>query len=374
MEKAKKASFKSCLLGMILCGIVAVVLLAVAAPSLVKLMQGPEKLDYLVYDENQEGGGISGKYVEGTVYYIYDWYCETTKGSSQVSREYIIDADATYYMGMLVPASGMDKAEALYEASCNYSDGTGDENAVYEAQYIVRGTIRPMPSDSQELYYAYLEDCGLTSEEQSYFLPYYLEVGKVGNLSVFTTWGLVLLGVIMLIVTVVIILRLTSGSYQKEISAYITASGNTEMARAQVKSFFDATEGQGAVRCTQEFISAQSGANTMFRKAEELVWVYKKVVTHKRNFITVGHTYYLMLGFLDGKQYSVTMKNEAAVDTEMNRLGAIYPRALVGYSDELDALYANNRAAFLQYRYYGNGEQSAAADPYGAQMSGNTEG
>lgn len=371
MEKAKKASFKASLVGLILLGIIAVVLLAVAVPGLVKLVQGPEDLDNLVYDESLEDGGISGKYVEGTVYYIYDWYCETTKGSSQVSREYIIDADATYYMGMLVKKSGMDKAEALYEASYNYSDGTGDENAVYEAQYIVRGTILPMPSDSRELYYEYLEECGLTSEEQSYFLPYYLEVGKVGNLSVFTTWGLALLGGIMLIVVVVIILRITSGSYQKEIKAYITASGNTEMARAHVNAFFDATEGQGAVRCTQEFISAQSGANTMFRKAEELVWGYKKIITHKRNFITVGRTYYLMLGFLDGKQYSITMKNEAAVDAEMNRLSAIYPRALFAYSDELNALYLNNRNAFLQYRYYGNGEQSAA-DPYGAQTSETT--
>lgn len=357
MEKARKQSFKKLLPLMILLGIAAVALLALSVPGVIKMIQGPEDMDYLEYDESQSDGGFSGKYVEGTVYFIYDYYCETTKGSSLISREYIIDADNTYYMGMLVKKSGIDEAETLYEACYEYMSGTADENAVYAAEYTVRGTIHAMPSDSEELYYEYLDYCGLSSEDQEMFLPYYLEVGAVGSFSVTATIIMLLIAILLIVAIIVLIVRWANGGYQKEISAYLAANGNSEMARAHVNAFFEATEGQGPIRCTQEFISAQDGAATMFRKAEDLVWVYKKTITHKRNFITVGHSYYLVLTFLDGKQHQILMKKEADADEQLQRLNEMYPRAVVGYSDELVKLFSQNREEFLRIRYYAAPEQ-----------------
>ncbi len=349
MKSLRKKSIKSIIPLFILFLIIGVVMEAVSLPSMLTSLEKP-----MDWEDVDFTGDIEGLYITGTVYCVYDCYCEETENGTPIGREYIIDADDYYYMGMCVDKKDFDEAEALMNAYWDYIDGYADVDEVFEHQYEVTGTITKIPSDSMKFYKEYINWYDYTEEEKEMFLPYYLEVGKVGGYTPGGAIALVVIGAIFILLAVLFLARALTGSYQKSIKKYIAASSSPDMAAEKVARFIQNTPETNNLRYNTEFICGQEGATTAFGETSKLVWVYLHTVTHKRYFITVGKSYTLMLGFKDGTRQSVTMKNEAAGKNHMLRLSELFPYVIYGYSAELERMFMKDMNAFLNLRYNQN--------------------
>ncbi len=354
MNSLKKKSLISSLPGIIICGVLALVFLWLSVPGLVKYLMGPADMETLDYE-----GDIDGKYVSGVLYCIYDSYAETKEDSVKlVSREYIIDAGDYYYMGMLVQKSDVDQAEALLNATYDYWAGDDPQGtALVEAMYVVEGTIHEMPDDSQRYYYQDVEN--YFEDPAEMFLPYYLEVGKIGNAVLSGLVVFFVLAIVFVALTAFFLIRVLTGANQKMIKQYIASSSNPAMAQGRVDTFLASAQNNDGLRYNDMFICGQNGATTIFVEAEKLVWAYQKTITHKRNFITVGHSYYLVLGLANGKRYEISMKNENATLQYLQDFTARYPKVIIGYTDDLDKVFRKDLNSFLKLKYMAAEQQTS---------------
>lgn len=348
MNELRKKSLKSNIIVIVLFIAVGIFLIGCVADSFITYLSKPQDLDELDFSQD-----LDGTYVTGTVYGIYDWYCETTEGAKTVSREYLIDGGSDYYMGMLVMAKDMDKAEALMEASYNYLDGADDGTDLEAAQYTVTGTIVKMPSDSVDLYQEYLEWDTMSPEDQEVFLPYYLEVGKIKGTAISGMWTFLAFGAICLAIGIYILVSVLTGKRQKAIKKYIAQSSNPDMTREKVEGFLTSTPYSHGLKLNRQYICGQCGGTTVFGESSQLLWAYQLTTTHKRNFITVGKTYELMLCFNDGKRYSVSMNGETDVQENLKQIADVCPHTIVGYTDELDKMFRKDLAGFRALKYDG---------------------
>ena len=176
MKKLKMRSLKSVILFVIIFWIVAGVVGSSVLPAVKNLFVKPISWDDVDFD-----GDIEGLYITGTVYGIYDWYCEETLDNRTTGKEYLIDADDKYYMGLHATYSDMDDANALMEASQDYLNGYDDGSDLEDAQYEITGVITKMPDDSLQFYHEYLEWSSMDADERELFLPYYINVDKIGG-------------------------------------------------------------------------------------------------------------------------------------------------------------------------------------------------
>lgn len=289
-------------------------------------------------------------YVSATIYGIYGCYCEETSDGNLVAREYVIDADDYYYMGMRAEYGDMDAADELEEASWEYFED-GDYTKLESYQYEVKGTINSMPSDSLRYYHEALEWSTLTSEEKEMYLPYYLEINTYGTAD---NGDLIIMGIlftIFFLMGLVPLLMALTGHYQKSIKQYIARSGNPEWTRQKIDAFIENTPEINSLRYNHEFICGQTGPTTTFGETSKLAWAYLQTTNHKRYFITVGHSYALMLGFADGHIQSIETPDEATVRQHLQNFEQFCPQAVLGYSDDLSRLFHNNLYGFLNLRY-----------------------
>lgn len=152
MNELKKKSLISSLLPLCILGAVTIFLMWDTVPAWLRWMYGPMDMGTVNFELEADG-----LYVETPLYGIYDYYCEEMLNGELSAREYIIDANDWYYMGLRVDEEDMEQSEALLEASYEYLYGDGDGTALEAAQYTVCGTIRRMPEDSLKLYKEYLD-------------------------------------------------------------------------------------------------------------------------------------------------------------------------------------------------------------------------
>ena len=318
-----------------------------AIPSLMTSLSEPVPLDSVDFD-----GDIEGLYVKGTIWGIYDYYCEETKNYDTVAREYIIDAGNSYYMGMRAERSDMTAADKLMDASWNYLDGYTDYEDLEKYQYEVTGTITKIPSDSLSYYYDFRNYVSEGDAElKAAFLPYYLDVNKAGK---FDKTGAIILSIAAVgffLWGCLLLYWIFSGHYQKSIQKYIQNSSSPDMAAEKVERFFQSVPEVKGLRYNNEFICGQEGGTTAFGETSKLVWVYLHTVTHKRYFVTISKSYSLMLGFIDGTRQSVTMKSEVIAQGQIQDLGNKFPHIICGYSKELDNMFCHKRPEFLNLRY-----------------------
>ncbi len=363
MQELKKKSLKSSLLGIIIAAAIFVAMIIAMWPSIGSLTKGAKDLweiDYATED-------LDGLYVKGILAFNYGAYCEETEGVDRVAMEYIIDAGDYHYMGMRVRVTQSEykQIEALDRVCESYSNETATEEDVMAAQFEISGTIHAMPSDSLNYYHNAVGYSSMTEEEKAQFLPYYLELGKVGNSMGSGLWVFAAIDAACLFYIIFVLVRAMNGSFQKSITKYIAASPNPEMTRQRVETFLASNEYVNGLKYNSQFITAQDGPKTIFGETSKLVWAYAYTVTHKRNFVTTGHSYYLVLGFTDGTKYQISMNTEQQAQDHLKNLAEAFPYLIVGYKDELDKMFKQkDKKAFLDLKYNPYMEQQAQNDPF----------
>ncbi len=341
MKMLKMQSFKSILLILLIAFGLGIGILAVAIPDAITLAQGPIPLEEVDFN-----GDFEGLYVTTTLPIIYDCYCEETSDNEIVSREYIIDADDVYYMGLRARNDDMNDADQLYDAYMAYLEGTDDGTRIYESQYEVTGIITKMPDDSEEFYYELVDWYG---EDRALFLPYYI------NVNILDSSTLVMYGILILIAFgfgIYFIVALATGRYQKEVKKYINSCPNAELATAKVENFLSTVPLEKGMRYNHEFICGNNNGTTIFGETSKVAWVYKHVTRQKLYYIiTIGKSYGIVLGFADGTRQMVSVKNEAVANEHLENLQKLCPKAVFGYSDDLNRMFNGNMAQFLSLRY-----------------------
>jgi hypothetical protein len=80
---------------------------------------------------------------------------------------------------------------------------------------------------------------------------------------------------------------------------------------------------------------------------DRLMWVYKKVTSHSVNFIPTGKSYELLMHDNFGKEYTLKM-SEQEVHATIEQINGHAPWAVVGFSDEIKALWYKQRDEFYQ--------------------------
>lgn len=359
MKKLKMKSLKYALLWAAIFWVFAGVIGFKSIPAALNVVKGP-----ISWDEVDFSGDIEGLYVTGTLYGIYDYYCEEVNEDNEtLSREYLIDADDEYYIAMRAEGDDdMAAADALMEACWAYMDGEDDGTLMEQAQYEITGVITAIPEDSMEFFYQYLEWDEMSAEDQEIFLPYYIDVNQAGSNSTSPTEGIIMavLSIVFLICGAVSLIWVVTGRYQKSIKKYLDQCPNEDVAREKVERFFETTEEVEGLRYNEEFISGQVGATTVFGEIDKIVWIYLDVTTHKRNFITVRTDYKIAIGFADGDRQFANAKNEESAKQHIQKLAELCPQAILGYSDELNKMFNKDLNGFLKLRYQAAEEANSA--------------
>lgn len=316
----------------------------------------PVTLDDLDY-----GGDIEGKTVTTKIYGIYGAYSETvsSKTNSVKSREYVIDAGGYHYMALKVRGGDLKKADALMEASFDYLDGKIETDALEPYQFEVTGTIEELPSKSLQYYHEFFDWYTLDDEMKESVLPYYVVAGEVAGMDTGTMWGLFIVGVTL---TGFGMFFLYSGltGYEKAIRKFLKTAPDSR-SDERVRDFLAHTEELHGLQIDRNYLFMLVGGSGFYLDIpDHVVWMYKRITSHRYNGIPTGKTYGVNISFADHKQREITVKNEQQADEVIQALANYCPRAIAGYSKDLDSLYQKNYAQFLDLRYNKNEQNTGS--------------
>lgn len=298
-------------------------------------------------EEVDFSGDIEGLYVTGTIYYIYDCYCEETEDDVVTRREYLIDADDYYYMALRADDADMAAADALMDASYAYYLGEDDGTGLAAAQYEVTGVIEKIPSATLEFYHDYLEWDTLDAESQEMFLPYYLRITDYESESA----SGIAISIPFFLGGGIFLIMVLSGFYQRTVKKYINASPSPELTREKVENFLETTPKTNGMRYNHEFICGSNIGVTIFGETAKVAWVYPHTTTHRVFMIPILKTHNIVFGFTDGTKQQADTKNQKTTEEHLQALQALCPKAVFGYSADLDKMFRKNLDEFLNLRY-----------------------
>lgn len=289
---------------------------------------------------------MDGVYVKDEIYFLYGQYAEEEEYRNNrrtgkiTGAQYLTDLDEIYYIGLFGHEKHLDTLEGMMDACRNYANGLiyADDVPVLS----VKGTMRAMDSQISRYYWSMADgDEGTISV----MLPYYLDMDHIGDRSLLTAWAMLALAVGLLALSVFVILSALTGKYQKKMLKTVDAMGDREAVLERLEQFYDTTEPVSGVRMGREFVYFQNGAGSVLMRPWDLVWAYQSTTQHRTNGIPTGKTYAAILRTMDGKQYSLSMK-EAEVKTLLEAIHQTLPGVVLGYDKELEQMYNKNRKAF----------------------------
>lgn len=339
-KELKMKSFKKNLPVILLLAALGIFFMAIYFDGIRVLLGGKQDLDSMTADQIEDG-----MYVEGTVYGIYDSYAytEQKKNGSPAkvtSMEYVIPIGEGEYMGLFAPEKYVDGCDELMQESWDYLDGVSEE---ITGQFRVKGTILEMESESLEYYMEYLKDYAdydnLTDAGKAAFLPYYLKIDHIGDSATGTFIAFMVISGILFLIVIWMIVKALTGGYQRKLLKYCRSNGIEE----KVEQFYRNTAPVEKIRIGREFIMGMQGAATVLFRAQELIWAYMQVTTHRRNFITVGKSYNVVLRTKDGATYNFAVKNEEAAQKVISEIQKVLPGTILGYDKDIEKTYKKNR-------------------------------
>ncbi|MBQ2705411.1 MAG: hypothetical protein IJF60_01210 [Agathobacter sp.] len=307
-----------------------------------RVSDGPTPLEEVDFS-----GDIDGLYVTGTIYYIYDCYCEETEDGVVTRREYVIDADDYYYMALRADDNDMQAADALCDASYAYYLGEDDGTQLAAAQYEVTGVIEEIPPATLKYYYEYIGWDTMDEASKAAFLPYYLRVTDYES----ETGAGIAVSIIFFIAGGIFLAMALGGFYQRTVKKYINASPSPERAKQKVENFIENTPKVNGMRCNHEFISGSNMGVTIFGETSKVAWIYLHTLTHRVLFIPIFRNYNIFFGFTDGTLQSAEMKNKKVAAANLEMLQQLCPKAVFGYTPELAKMFRKNRDEFLNLKY-----------------------
>lgn len=330
LKKLKRRSIASLLALILLLGAIGV--FGVAASNL--FAKEPEARN--LYEVPREE--LEGAYVTVEVEWIYGCYAytetyENNRPTGEITQqEYVIDANETDYMCLILDGDWMDKADDLLDECDAFYYGETDQ---VTKTFTVTGEVKRLPSDSLELYHEAMGYDMLTPAEQEILLPLYLSPASYDLEPVPLFFGLFFIGIALFF-----LVSALSGAYQKQIKQKLQElfGDNTERADEFLRHMMS-TPAVQKMHIDGGYILLQQGITQMLLDSSDLVWAYKQTVRQKLyGIIPMGKSHRLVLKLANKKEVFVVMK-EAQIKEQLNKILQQFPTCAIGYSDQMAALY-----------------------------------
>lgn len=293
-----------------------------------------EELDLSNLDNNEE------KYLHDIVILLMP-YADHTKSYNGIS---VAEAGGSYYLAILdeynlvsvyVKNSDIEEADSICDNNVDalYSEDGSIEFMPWE----VNGEIRSV--SSLKSLYDYYKDSEMLSIADN--LDMKLLNMNIGSSSFqFSIYVIFVIGAGMLIYAFVIIIKVASGRYQKQIKSTLAELG--EMSAERFEEFYDTEKGINGMKLNSEFLYFNQAAESVLLKPSDIVWIYKENTTTRKG-VTI---YSIIFAMTDGSKHQMS-KGRSKIDECYGQLQEKLPNIQFGYSDGLQNLYMASPAEFL---------------------------
>lgn len=347
-EELKKKALKSSLVLTVLFLIIGGVMTGLMATNMYHIVFGYADFEQLKPDE------IKNQLVTYDIQYNYGSFMsesEYNKNTSRTTLKYVYYMIATgdeqaedyRYMAIKAPASYEKRMDKMADNTYNW---------LASEPISVTGRIQKMDDEEYGYFVEALEEAGWTQEEiEAEVIPYYINwhanpsSAKGGFIFLFA------LGAFFLAWGIIRIVKACTGGYLKKLKKDIANAGYNESTIESDYASAVAIDKKGNTRVGRLMIYFILGADVRAVPNNKLVWAYMNTVTHRTNGIKTGTTYSVQLETQGAGTFSVGVDKQDMALSMLTRINDTLPWVVVGYSDELKALYNKNRAEFLNLRY-----------------------
>ena len=352
LETLKKRSFKTSLILSVILIIAGIFVIATSFPDTLAAVSGYETFEDLEPDE------IRNQLVEIDVTANFGCYMEEYSENTSTHRRtttdlyYVIWTGDDYatdfrYMSIKVPARYEDEMEEIAENTYN---------EMRSAPLHLVGKIRKLSSEEYEYFEEYFSEAGWSAAEiEEVTLPYYIDVtgSSVANSNTGVYILLCLLGVFFIAFAIFRIVKASRGGYLKKFRKAYEDAGYSESSIESDLASATSYNKKGTIKigrlCTYYDLSSTVPKAIANNK---ILWAYQNTTTHRTNGIKTGVTYSVVI-FADGEKtgYTIGVPNEATAQEMLQKMNAMLPWVVVGYSEDLRKLFNKDRAHFLELRY-----------------------
>lgn len=344
LEHLRRRILLARLPGILLTLLPGLALVAAVAPALWQLALGPRDLYAMTPEE------LNGSYAAAHIDAIWDWYADTVAagrkgGETVTSREYLVPlSDGRTFIGVQVPASLIPEGEQVLEETRRWRSNP-DSYLWDGSSMTVRGTIRPMDEETRTLYDSFLKEYyDLTPEEMDNFLPLVLVHGEVEGLNGAELLLLGLGAITFLALGAVQCSRALKASFLLQIDRYCAACPSPEQALAEVDRIWREEPPRWGLRAGRDWLVYEDGADSWVLRTRDIAWVY---ICH---IIRGGSGWEVYLfsrsESADRHRHEVRVATEAQALQVVERLRAVLPDAVFGYSPDRDREYHRDPARF----------------------------
>lgn len=349
LEELKKKSIKKSLFATILLLIAGIGLIVLEFSNLKSLLKGPVQFETLKPEEITED-----LIVDASININFGAFMERYEKNTKTNVErttdlyYVILTGDEYdddfcFMGLKVSPTYMKRMDKMAEASY-YGEAT--ETIKFS------GAINKMDKDEYKYFKEYLMEGGLTAKEvEEYALPYYISSGALTGGAATTVYVITGLGVLLILFAVFRVIYALNGGNLNKLKKEIEASGYSEERVSSEYASAPVLNKGNELRIGKTFLFYLDGSKPRLIKNDSIVWAYQKTTTHRTNGIKTGTTYSILIYLADKKTRDISVNSEAVAKEVLQCMEQNIPRAVLGYSEELNRIYRREYDNFLKLRY-----------------------
>jgi hypothetical protein len=177
------------------------------------------------------------------------------------------------------------------------------------------------------------------------FLPYMLDTGN------FRTPGYIglAIGAVVLLLSLFGLSRFAgrSNPLNHPIMKRLAKFGDPEQVASQIDMEMGGDHPKaGNTHFTRSWLVQATGASLNATRFNDIMWVYKKITTHRTNGIKTGTTYSVLIWDRYGQCITINAKENVInqiIDATLNRA----PGAIGGFNKEIETMWKKNRDQFI---------------------------
>lgn len=299
---------------------------------------------------------ISNLYVTNLVPDLYGSFLEETEDDKVTAAYYLMSAGDSHMMGIRFEYDQMDQAKKLTQALMDYDEEKLSETDLKKFQFTTCGKITKMSSKEAGYFKDALGWEKLTPEQQDSYLFYYVMSETKGERTRVTI-AAVIITLFPLVTAIVCIITICGGWGQRMITRYIKKSNSPMYTKEKVERFFRENEFGDNIWLSKDYLAGFYNTLTVFAPTSEIVWIYE---VHKNFSPGVGavsaavrlalskNADALKVYLENGKSYEIIVKQDVA-ERVLEGLAMGCPWIIIGYSEEVDQVYQNERKRFVEY-------------------------
>ena len=347
-EELKKKAVKSSLALTVVFLLVGAVMTGLMASNMFYVVTG-----YVDF-EQLEPAEIKNQLVTYDMKYNYGSFMtesEYNKNTSRTTLKYVYYMIATgddyaedyRFMAIKAPASYEKRMDKMAQNTNNWLTS----EAIH-----VTGKIQKLDDEEYGYFVEALEDAGWTQAEiEEEVIPYYINwhenpsSAKAGFIFMFA------LGAFFLVWAIIRIVKACTGGYLKKLKKDIANAGYTEASIVSDYAGAAVINKKCTIRVGRLMTYFILGADARALPNNKMVWAYMNTVTHRTNGIKTGTTYSVQIEMEGKGSFSIGVDKQETAVAVLTKMSEMFPWVVVGYSDELKALYNKNRAEFMNLRY-----------------------